>query len=181
MHLYGTQAIGGNGHLTIGGVDSVQLAKEYGTPLYVYDIELFRKRARAFQETFESAGIGYQVAYASKAFSSIAIYQVAAQEGLSLDVVSGGELYTAVKAGFPKEKIHFHGNNKSLDELEKITGNYFFRANRQFLVSRSIITSAHNFFSRKLALNLSIPFSPQIIVSKEKKTTFLDWLSQVTK
>lgn len=118
MHLYGTQAIGGNGHLTIGGVDSVQLAKEYGTPLYVYDIELFRKRARAFQETFESAGIGYQVAYASKAFSSIAIYQVAAQEGLSLDVVSGGELYTAVKAGFPKEKIHFHGNNKSLDELQ---------------------------------------------------------------
>ena len=74
-----------------------------------------------------------------------------------------------------------YSSNKSLDELEKITGNYFFRANRQCLVSRSIITSAHNFFSRKLALNLSIPFSPQIIVSKEKKTTFLDWLSQVTK
>lgn len=117
MHLYGTQSIDGQGQLTIGGVNSVDLAQEYGTPLFVYDIELFRNRARSFQKTFESAGIGYQVAYASKAFSSIAIYQVAAQEGLSLDVVSGGELFTAVKAGFPKEKIHFHGNNKSLTEL----------------------------------------------------------------
>lgn len=117
MHIYGTQTINEQGHLTIGGVDSVELAKQYGTPLFVYDIELFRKRAQAFQQTFENAGIGYQVAYASKAFSSIAIYQVAAQENLSLDVVSGGELFTAIKAGFPKGKIHFHGNNKSMDEL----------------------------------------------------------------
>ncbi|MCH4825091.1 diaminopimelate decarboxylase [Planococcus halocryophilus] len=118
MHLYGTQTINDQGHLTIGGTDSVELAKKYGTPLYVYDIQLFRDRARAFQETFEKAGIGYQVAYASKAFSTIAIYQVAAEEKLSLDVVSAGELYTAVKAGFPVEKIHFHGNNKSVEELQ---------------------------------------------------------------
>lgn len=118
MHLYGTQKINAQGHLEIGGTDAVELAKTYGTPLFVYDIALFRERAQAFQKTFEEAGIGYQVAYASKAFSSIAIYQVAAEENLSLDVVSGGELYTALKAGFPKEKIHFHGNNKSLEELE---------------------------------------------------------------
>ena len=117
MHLYGTQSINDKGHLAIGGTDAVDLAKEYGTPLFVYDIQLFRDRARAFKKTFEEAGIGYQVAYASKAFSSIAIYQVAAQENLSLDVVSGGELYTALQAGFPKEKIHFHGNNKSDEEL----------------------------------------------------------------
>ncbi|MDJ0331703.1 diaminopimelate decarboxylase [Planococcus sp. S3-L1] len=118
MHLYGTQTINEQGHLTIGGTDSVALAENYGTPLYVYDIQLFRKRARAFQQTFIDAGIGYQVAYASKAFSTVAIYQVAAEENLSLDVVSAGELYTAVKAGFPVEKIHFHGNNKSLEELQ---------------------------------------------------------------
>ncbi|MDQ0427632.1 diaminopimelate decarboxylase [Planomicrobium stackebrandtii] len=118
MHLYGTQTINEQGHLTIGGTDSVELAKTYGTPLYVYDIQLFRDRAKAFQQTFEEAGIGYQVAYASKAFSTIAIYQVAAEENLSLDVVSAGELYTAVKAGFPVERIHFHGNNKSLEELQ---------------------------------------------------------------
>ena len=117
MHLYGTQTINEQGHLTIGGTDSVELANTYGTPLYVYDIQLFRDRARAFQQTFEEAGIGYQVAYASKAFSTIAIYQVAAEESLSLDVVSAGELYTAIKAGYPVEKIHFHGNNKSLEEL----------------------------------------------------------------
>lgn len=117
MHLYGTQTINADGHLEIGGADTIELAKTYGTPLFVYDIQLFRERAKAFQKTFKEAGIGYQVAYASKAFSSIAIYQVAAEENLSLDVVSGGELYTAVKAGFPKEKIHFHGNNKSWEEL----------------------------------------------------------------
>ncbi|MFS0576701.1 diaminopimelate decarboxylase [Sporosarcina sp. 179-K 3D1 HS] len=118
MHFYGTQSVNGKGHLTIGGVDTVDLAQIYGTPLIVYDIALFRERARAFKETFKSAGVQAQVAYASKAFSSIAIYEVAQQEGLSLDVVSGGELYTAVAAGFPRERIHFHGNNKSFMELQ---------------------------------------------------------------
>ncbi|ANU28058.1 diaminopimelate decarboxylase [Planococcus versutus] len=118
MYLYGTQTINEQGHLIIGGADSVELAKTYGTPLFVYDIQLFRERAKAFQQTFEQAEIGYQVAYASKAFSTVAIYQVAAEENLSLDVVSAGELYTAVQAGFPVEKIHFHGNNKSIEELQ---------------------------------------------------------------
>ncbi|HWI50372.1 MAG TPA: diaminopimelate decarboxylase [Rummeliibacillus sp.] len=118
MHLYGTQTITENNHLSIGSVDTVELAKTYGTPLFVYDIALFRKRARGFIDTFKNASVSAQVAYASKAFSSVAIYQVAAQEGLSVDVVSGGELYTALQAGVPSEKIHFHGNNKSLHELE---------------------------------------------------------------
>lgn len=118
MYLYGTQSITENDHLSIGGVDTIELVKAYGTPLYVYDIALFRKRARGFIDTFKNASVKAQVAYASKAFSSMAIYQVAAQEGLLVDVVSGGELYTALKAGFPSEKIHFHGNNKSPQELE---------------------------------------------------------------
>ncbi|GEN85000.1 diaminopimelate decarboxylase [Sporosarcina luteola] len=118
MHLYGTQSVNNHGHLTIGGVDTVDLANMYGTPLLVYDIALFRERAKAFKETFKKAGINAQVAYASKAFSSIAIYEVAKQMDLSLDVVSGGELFTAVAADFPREKIHFHGNNKSYTELQ---------------------------------------------------------------
>lgn len=118
MHLYGTQAINERGHLTIGGVDTVELAQTYGTPLFVYDIALFRERAQAFKKTFEQVEMKGQVAYASKAFSTIAMYELAAQEGLSLDVVSGGELYTAVAANFPREKIHFHGNNKSYKELQ---------------------------------------------------------------
>ncbi len=117
MHLYGTQNINENGHLTIGGVDTVSLAKEYGTPLFVYDLELIRNRARGFIETFHNLGVKAEVAYASKAFSCIAIYQLAKEENLSLDVVSGGELFTAIQAGFPAERIHFHGNNKSYSEL----------------------------------------------------------------
>ena len=117
MHLYGTQSIDEQGQLTIGGTSAMTLANTYGTPLFVYDTALIKERARAFMQTFENAGVKAQVAYASKAFSSIAMYQLAAKEGLSLDVVSGGELYTAIHAGFPVERIHFHGNNKSDEEL----------------------------------------------------------------
>ena len=118
MHFYGTQSINELGHLTIGGVDTVELAQTYGTPLFVYDTALIRKRAQGFINTFEKLGVTAQVAYASKAFACVAVYQLAQQENLSLDVVSGGELYTAIKAGFPAERIHFHGNNKSVAELE---------------------------------------------------------------
>lgn len=110
--------VNGKGHLEIGGMDAVDLAKKYGTPLYVYDVSLIRSRAREFTETFKELGVQGKVAYASKAFSSIAMVQVAKQEGLYLDVVSEGELYTAIKADFPAERIHLHGNNKSREELE---------------------------------------------------------------
>nr|WP_231618322.1 MULTISPECIES: diaminopimelate decarboxylase [unclassified Fictibacillus] len=118
VNLHGTSKIGDNQHLWIGGLDTVDLAKKYGTPLYLYDLSLIKNRARGFKKAFEENGVGYQVAYASKAFSSIAMFQLIEQEGLSLDVVSGGELYTALQAEFPPERIHFHGNNKSLAELE---------------------------------------------------------------
>lgn len=117
MYVYGTGRVNERGHLEIGGVDTIELTEKFGTPLYVYDIALVRERARGFKKTFEQLGIKAQVAYASKAFSSMAMIQVAEQEGLSLDVVSGGELYTAIQANFPTERIHFHGNNKSEDEL----------------------------------------------------------------
>jgi diaminopimelate decarboxylase len=118
MEFQGTAKVNRLGHLEIGGVDTVQLAEKYGTPLYVYDVALIRERARSFRKTFEKAGITAQVAYASKAFSTVAMVQLAEEESLSLDVVSGGELYTALAAGFPVGKVHFHGNNKSYEELE---------------------------------------------------------------
>jgi len=118
MHFNGTIGVNQAGNLEIGGVDAIKLAKEFGTPLYVYDVALIRERARGFKREFEQQGIKAQVAYASKAFSTIAMIQLASEEGLSLDVVSGGELYTAKAAGFPMDKTHFHGNNKSREELE---------------------------------------------------------------
>ncbi len=118
MFLHGTTSVNQKGHLEVGGVDLIELAGEYGTPLYVYDVALIRERARGFKKTFEEADVLAQVAYASKAFSTVAMVQLAEEEGLSLDVVSGGELFTAITAGFPVERIHFHGNNKSREELE---------------------------------------------------------------
>jgi diaminopimelate decarboxylase len=118
MYFHGTTKVNEKGHLEIGGVDTIDLAEQFGTPLYVYDVALIRDRARGFKKTFEKLGVPAQVAYASKAFSTVAMVQLANEEGLSLDVVSGGELYTALAAEFPPEKIHFHGNNKSIQEIE---------------------------------------------------------------
>ncbi|WP_010284364.1 diaminopimelate decarboxylase [Bacillus timonensis] len=123
MFLHGTSKVNEENHLEIGGVDTVELAKQYGTPLYVYDVALIRERARGFRETFKRLNIPAQVAYASKAFSTVAMIQLAEEEGLSLDVVSGGELFTALQAGFPVERIHFHGNNKSYEELDMAVKN----------------------------------------------------------
>lgn len=110
--------VNSKGHLEIGGMDAVQLAEKYGTPLNVYDVSIIRDRAREFVDTFDKLGVEGKVAYASKAFSTVAMLQVAKQENLYLDVVSEGELYTALEAGFPTEKIHLHGNNKSPEEIE---------------------------------------------------------------
>lgn len=116
MKLYGTQNIVNN-ELYIGGVSTRELASTYGTPLYIMDEEEIRSRARLFGENFTHEKIETEVIYASKAFMTKAMAKLIEEEGLSLDVVSGGELFTALSAGFPAEKIFFHGNNKSLEEL----------------------------------------------------------------
>ena len=119
-----TNQINKAGHLIIGGVDSLKLAKEYGTPLVVYDVSQIRNQIRAFKKVFEEEQVNYAVSYASKAFASIAMYQVANEEGAYTDVVSAGELYTAIKANFPMERVSFHGNNKSKEELEMAVKNH---------------------------------------------------------
>ncbi len=105
-------------HLVIGGADTLELAEKYATPLYVMDEGMIRKNCRMFRDSMESyyGGKGL-VTYASKAFSCKEICRIIAEEGLGLDVVSAGEIYTAVQAGFPAEKMFFHGNNKTPQEL----------------------------------------------------------------
>ena len=124
MNQRNTLKINGAGHLEIGGADAVELAKKFGTPLYVMDEKYIRDMCAAYRSAIEEdyAGNGL-VLYASKAFSCMAIYKIAADEGIGIDVVSGGELYTALKAGFPAEKIYMHGNNKLPSELEMAVGN----------------------------------------------------------
>ena len=112
-------SINENGNLTIGGADTVELAKTYGTPLYVMDEVLVRKNCREFNENIRKFyGEKGRVHYASKALSCMEMCRIVASEGLGLDAVSIGELYTAVKAGFDPAKIGFHGNNKTNEELE---------------------------------------------------------------
>lgn len=110
--------INGNGHLTIGGVDTVELAAQYGTPLYVMDEQLIRKTLRRFHDSMNDFYYGKgEVHYAGKAFSCMEMCRIVASEGDGLDAVSIGELYTAYKAGFPMGKVGFHGNNKTDEEL----------------------------------------------------------------
>lgn len=107
------------GHLEIGGCDTIDLAEKYSTPLYVVDENEIRKNCRAFVKSIEDNYNGHgTVAYASKAFSCMEMYRICKQENMSIDTVSAGEIYTALKAGFPAERIYFHGNNKTLDEIE---------------------------------------------------------------
>ncbi|WDL99372.1 diaminopimelate decarboxylase [Alicyclobacillus sp. ALC3] len=111
-------AIGENGHLYIGGCDTTELATEYGTPLFVYDEQLLRDTIRGYHNAFRKTGASYRVTYASKAFCTVAMCQLAAEEDCAIDVVSGGELYTALAAGVDPSRIYMHGNNKTEDELE---------------------------------------------------------------
>ena len=105
------------GHLTIGGCDTVELAETYGTPLYVMNEEVIRQALRAYVQSMETYyPQGGRVAYASKACCFLEMYRIAAQEGCGADVVSGGELYTALRAGMPAERLDFHGNNKPQGE-----------------------------------------------------------------
>ena len=107
-----------NGELTIGGVTATELASQYETPLYVYDVNHMRQQMRAFKAVFMKRKLDYAVSYASKAFATVAMYEVAAQEDVHLDVVSGGEIQTALAANYPMNHVSFNGNNKSVAELE---------------------------------------------------------------
>ncbi len=105
------------GHLEVGGCDVVELAEEHGTPAYIYAEDDLRARARAYCEAFERRGVDGEVLFASKAFPATAAYKLFAEEGLSVDVASGGELHIALAAGFDPARIHMHGNNKTDEEI----------------------------------------------------------------
>ncbi|MEE0962691.1 diaminopimelate decarboxylase [Ruminococcus sp. YE282] len=156
------------GHLTIGGCDTVELAKEYGTPLYVLDETTIRNTIRSYVSSFNKFydGNGMPL-YASKALSCKELCRIAKEENIGLDVVSGGEIYTALQAGFPMEKVHFHGNNKTEDEirfalkskvgkfvvdnlyelelLNKIAGEMNIKADISFRIKPGVDAHTHNF------------------------------------
>ena len=111
--------INAEGHLCIGGADTVTLARTHGTPLYVMDENMIRENCRGFERVIsEEYGGRGMICFASKALSCKELYRIVNSEGLGTDVVSGGELYTALQAGMPAEKIVMHGNSKTNSELQ---------------------------------------------------------------
>jgi diaminopimelate decarboxylase len=120
MYVSDCISVNEKGHLSIGGCDTVELAAQYGTPAYIYDENEIRKNLREFRKSIdENYGGNGLVAYASKAFSCKEMYRICKQEGTGIDVVSGGELYTALSVGFPADKIVFHGNNTGCIHLSQ--------------------------------------------------------------
>lgn len=115
--LPGTQRVNAAGHLEVGGCDAVALAHRFGTPLYLVDEAAFRDKCRAYLAAIRARYPRVEVAYAAKAFLCTGFCRIVAQEGLNLDVASGGELFTALQARFPPDRITLHGNNKSAEEL----------------------------------------------------------------
>jgi len=118
LSLHGLMEIDNAGHLIIGGCDTVKLAKEFGTPLYIFDEQSIRNTCRLYKNEFESRYEKVKVLYASKAFMTKAMAMLVDQEGLSIDVCSPGEIYTCLQAGVNAEKLYFHGNNKTEEDVK---------------------------------------------------------------
>ena len=116
--LQGTQRVNSRGHLEVGGVDALELAREFGTPLYVVDEAALRANLRNYKAAFEARYPKNEIYYASKAALTLAHARLVAQEGCNMDVASLGELHVALQAGFPPARLALHGNNKSREELE---------------------------------------------------------------
>jgi diaminopimelate decarboxylase len=116
--LLPNQCVSPDGHLIVAGCDTVELAREFGTPLYVLDEQMIRANCRKYRDAFEGKVPSYEIAYASKALMIKAICRIMEEENMALDVASEGELYTALEADFPVERIKLHGNFKKRSLLE---------------------------------------------------------------
>ena len=123
MNERNTLKINNKNHLEIGGVDALNLVADFGTPLYVFDVAHIENMCNAYTDALNQYYGDGMISYASKAFSCKAIYRLIKDLNLGADVVSGGELYTALKSDFPMEKLIFHGNNKSDSELKMAIDN----------------------------------------------------------
>ncbi|MBE6654695.1 MAG: diaminopimelate decarboxylase [Ruminococcaceae bacterium] len=161
--LYSNLTVNEQGHLAFAGYDTVELAKKYGTALYVIDEDKLRENCRMYIDAMEKHfGGGAMPLYASKALCFTEIYRIIAKCGMGTDIVSSGELYTAVKAGFPLEKAFFHGNNKTDADIEYAIKNglgYFVVDNEEELDAISEIAGAYGVM-QKILLRITPGIDP---------------------
>ncbi len=164
--LHNNLDINNAGHLTIGGIDAVELAKEYGTPLYVLDEDMIRERCRTYvSEMHKHFSEDSAPLFASKALCFKGIYPIVESEGLCTDVVSPGEIYTALAAGFPPEKMFFHGTNKTDRDIEygvESGVGYFIIDNMNELESLDRIAGEHGIIQKAL-LRLTCGLDPHTL------------------
>lgn len=164
--LYENLSVNGNGHLTVGGIDAVSLAAEFGTPLYVLDEDIIRAKCRTYVNAMhECFGPDSAPLYASKALCFKGIYPVVAEEGLCVDVVSPGEIFTAVSAGFPAEKMFFHGTNKTDSDIRFALENgigYFVVDNHNELNALNRIAGEMG-IKQKILLRLTLGLDPHTL------------------
>lgn len=152
--LYSNLTVNAQGHLAIAGYDTVELAKKYGTALFVLDEDKLRENCAVYVDSMKKYfGGDAMPLYASKALCFTGIYRIVAECGMGTDIVSSGELYTAIKAGFPLEKAFFHGNNKTDADIEYAIENglgYFVVDNEEELAAISEIACAHGIMQKVL-------------------------------
>lgn len=164
--LHNNLDINTNGHLTIGGIDATELAREYGTPLYVLDEDMIRERCRIYvTEMHKYFGKDSAPLFASKALCFKGIYPIVESEGLCTDVVSPGEIYTALAAGFPPEKMFFHGTNKTDRDIEygvESGVGYFIIDNMNELQALDRIAGEHGIVQKAL-LRLTCGLDPHTL------------------
>ncbi|MGN1095341.1 MAG: diaminopimelate decarboxylase family protein, partial [Eubacteriales bacterium] len=161
--LYPNLSVNEKGHLQIAGHDTVSLAEKYGTALYVIDEDMLRANCRLYIESMKKHfGEGSMPLYASKALCFTGIYRIVAECGMGTDIVSSGELYTAVRAGFPLEKAFFHGNNKTDVDIEYAIENgigYFIVDNEEELCAIDEIAEKHG-VTQKILLRITPGIDP---------------------
>ena len=166
MYTSSNVSVNEKGHLVFAGMDTVELAKEYGTPLYVMDEERIRERCRIYKKAMdEHFGNGSIPLFASKALSLKRIYEIMTEEGMGIDIVSSGEMHTAKKAGFDLSKAYFHGNNKTdFDIKYGIENNigYFVCDNADELRAISLIAGEHR-ITQKILLRITPGIDPHTL------------------
>lgn len=161
--LYSNLSVNNKGHLEIAGHDTVELAEKYGTALYVMDEDKLRENCRVYVDSMKKYfGEDSMPLYASKALCFTEIYRIVSSCGMGTDIVSSGELYTAIKAGFPLEKAYFHGNNKTDADIEYAIENgigYFIVDNEEELCVVDRIASSHG-INQKILLRITPGIDP---------------------
>lgn len=161
--LHSNLSVNKDGHLTLAGVDTCEMAKKYGTPLYLMDEERIRNNCRTYISAMKKHfGGNSRPLLASKALSFKGIYRIAKEEGMHTDIVSPGELYTALSAGFPMENAYFHGNNKTDADIEFAIDSgigYFIVDNKEELDAIDACARAHG-ITQKILLRLTPGIDP---------------------